>query len=139
MVPEKGKDGLRRYHMWAGHPQGEKEDTTRCIEEVCAAGRAILFYQCNRKRGFGPGNLYCKQHDPVEVKRRAAEVEARWKAKQAARAHPYQQAADGLVLADALLDIDARMNWELMGKTMPVGWKMILVPLARKVKSGGSI
>lgn len=51
----------RKYGVWAGRPQGIPEDTTRCIVEVYHK-RSFTTLQCNRKRGFGPDKLYCKQH-----------------------------------------------------------------------------
>lgn len=70
MVPKVDVDGWRVYGRWAGKPKGTQEDPTRCVEEVCAGGRDMHFYQCLRKRGHGPDGLYCKQHDPEAVERR---------------------------------------------------------------------
>lgn len=53
---------MRRYGCWAGKPNGTREDPARCAVEVAEPGRAIHFYQCLRKRGKGPGGLYCAQH-----------------------------------------------------------------------------
>lgn len=52
---------LRRYGQWAGNPKGIKEDPVRCIEEV-EDSTGWFFYQCQRKRGFGPKGAYCWQH-----------------------------------------------------------------------------
>ena len=52
----------RRYGRWAGNQKGDPEDPTRCIEVVCGRNRSVLTYQCSRKRGYGPGGLYCAQH-----------------------------------------------------------------------------
>jgi len=49
----------RRYNVWAGDPNGCPENKTRCVESVASG---YLFYQCQRKRGFGENGLYCKQH-----------------------------------------------------------------------------
>lgn len=49
----------RRYGMWAGCPGGYAEKTAYCIERV---HNNYLFFQCNRKRGYGQDGLYCKQH-----------------------------------------------------------------------------
>jgi hypothetical protein len=46
------------------------EDPERCIEKV-ADFTGFHFLQCMRKRGFGEGGLYCKQH----AKRHPAVVE----------------------------------------------------------------
>lgn len=58
-LPKKGKDGNRRYGKWAGNPNGNPEDATRCIVEV---PDGYLFAQCSRKRGHGPNGEYCGQH-----------------------------------------------------------------------------
>lgn len=82
-VPKPGADGLRRYNKWAGNPNGNKEDASRCVMSVTPNERGGFAHahQCNRKRGHGPDGLYCKQHDPAEVARRDAEAKARWDAK----------------------------------------------------------
>ena len=51
----------QRYNQWAGNPRGDLEDKTRCIKEVQDSS-GWHFYQCQRKRGYGPDGLYCKQH-----------------------------------------------------------------------------
>jgi hypothetical protein len=61
-VPEPKADGLRRYRVWAGNPDGRKEDVSRCVCSVSEGGRSVLSSQCMRKRGHGPDGLYCKQH-----------------------------------------------------------------------------
>lgn len=53
---------MRRYNRWAGNPEGTEEDITRCIVEVFDTRPPASNYQCQRKRGFGVGGLYCKQH-----------------------------------------------------------------------------
>lgn len=51
---------MRTYGQWAGNPVGTQEDTTRCVEEIY--GSISSSYQCHRKRGYGQGGMYCKQH-----------------------------------------------------------------------------
>jgi hypothetical protein len=51
-----------RCCKWVSHPRGW-------------GGR-----QCERKRGYGPEQAYCKQHDPVAEKARNDERDARWAA-----------------------------------------------------------
>jgi hypothetical protein len=51
----------RRYGCWAGNPKGKAEDPERCTEES-QDKVSRLFHQCYRKRGFGQGGLYCRQH-----------------------------------------------------------------------------
>ncbi len=60
-VPLKNKSGFRRYGMWAGCPNGVPEDITRCIAEI-PSPPSWQHVQCSRKRGHGPGGLFCKQH-----------------------------------------------------------------------------
>lgn len=49
-----------RYGRWAGNPDGTSYDEARCAWEV---GRNYLsFYQCSRKNGHGPEEIFCKQH-----------------------------------------------------------------------------
>lgn len=63
----------QRYGQWAENPNGNPEDPNRCIAEVKIQWlfRERTLEQCLRKRGHGPGGLYCKQHakmvEPKEV------------------------------------------------------------------------
>ena len=72
----------RQYGVWAGNPQGVPEDKTKCVEEVptrtwgmenmrwaaVAGWRKYCYSQCSRKRGHGPGGLYCAQHEKSKIK-----------------------------------------------------------------------
>ena len=49
------------YGAWAGNEKGRRPDPDRCAEEVHGD---YLFHQCNRKRGYGPEQAFCKQHSP---------------------------------------------------------------------------
>jgi hypothetical protein len=51
---------MRRYGTWAGNPEGTPEDKGLCIIEVVTD--SWFFHQCQRKRGYGEGGLFCKQH-----------------------------------------------------------------------------
>ena len=51
-----------RYTEWVGNPRGTAYDVSRCAMEVHESGSGCLFYQCQRKPGHGPSELYCKQH-----------------------------------------------------------------------------
>lgn len=54
---------MRRYGQWAGNPKGVAEQTDRCVFELFDRGWGMgHFRQCSRKRGHGPGGLFCKQH-----------------------------------------------------------------------------
>ena len=52
----------RRYGVWAGMPQGFKENSSHCVEKVYSNDGFSINRQCSRKRGFGPHELHCKQH-----------------------------------------------------------------------------
>lgn len=52
----------RIYGRWAGNPNGQPEDVTRCIQEIWGGDAWSRGSQCQRKRGHGPNGLYCKQH-----------------------------------------------------------------------------
>lgn len=51
-----------RYGQNNTNPNGRAEDKTRCVDEVWNGPRGMSASQCSRKRGFGPGGEYCKQH-----------------------------------------------------------------------------
>ncbi len=51
-----------RYNIWAGEPKGTAYNPTKCAAEVPDGGRSPLSHQCNRKRGYGPNELYCCIH-----------------------------------------------------------------------------
>ena len=51
----------RIYDEWIGNPKGISEDETRCVESV-RDFTGWHYFQCSRKRGYGPDGLYCKQH-----------------------------------------------------------------------------
>lgn len=59
-VPIK-RGGKRRYGTWAGEPVGRAEDLTRCAASVRHQFMPASI-QCNRKRGHGPKEAFCKQH-----------------------------------------------------------------------------
>lgn len=65
------------YGAWAGNPGGQKPDYSRCCQEVRSSERWSRAFQCNRKRGYGPDEAYCKQHDPAVVKVREEAQTAR--------------------------------------------------------------
>lgn len=68
-----------KYAAWAGFPEGNKPDFSRCCEEVWSRERWSRHYQCTRPRGHGPDGAYCKQHDPEVVKARNDASNARGK------------------------------------------------------------
>ena len=60
-IPKVEKDGYRHYGKWICDPKGRRENKNNCIWEIFPKGHWTP-YQCTRKRGYGPGGLYCKQH-----------------------------------------------------------------------------
>mgnify|MGYP001610625668 CR=1 FL=1 len=52
---------LRRYAVWAGNEQGDREAPNHCVEALWN-GMWDLGRQCQRNRGYGEDGLYCKQH-----------------------------------------------------------------------------
>ena len=58
------------YNKWAGNPEGVAPDFERCCAVVRDPEIWTLHHQCARKRGYGPGEAYCKQHDPAAEKAR---------------------------------------------------------------------
>lgn len=89
-TPEPKEDGYRYYGVWAGRPDGRKEDKTRCIKAV-SQRRSWRSGQCKRKRGFGPEGLYCKQHDPAVVASRTATSQKNYEEKSRLWARPHNQ------------------------------------------------
>ena len=54
-------------------------DPNRCAEGV-STGDGWGYFQCSRKRGHGPEQAYCKQHDPDAVKAKREARRAKWRA-----------------------------------------------------------
>jgi hypothetical protein len=64
----------KSYGAWAGNPAGSQPNFALCCEEVADySTRFPMYHQCRRKRGFGPDQAYCKQHDPAAKKAREEE------------------------------------------------------------------
>lgn len=53
-----------RYGEWAGNPKGMAYWPNRCAYEICdyEIWTDGNYSQCSRNPGYGPDNLYCKQH-----------------------------------------------------------------------------
>ena len=81
---------LKVYGKWAGNSRGTPEDTTKCIKTIwggpCSHGR-----QCSRKRGYGEGGLYCKQHDPENVEQKRVLEQEKYEAESKARQDKYDR------------------------------------------------
>ncbi len=54
--------GDRRYCVWACNPDGDSEDTSKCIVEVHNDKR---WGQCPFRRGHGTDGLYCRKHGEI--------------------------------------------------------------------------
>jgi len=71
-----------RYKKFYGDNVKHPPDLTRCCEEVTRyIGNWPHYGQCTRKRGFGPDEAYCKQHDPEAVAARRKEADERGESK----------------------------------------------------------
>lgn len=79
----------RVYGSWAGNPKGIPEDSAKCIEEVFDGDYLMRGRQCRRNRK--PSTLYCKQHNPVEKKKRGDKKWAKYRAKQRRRDEQYRR------------------------------------------------
>lgn len=79
----------KKYGAWAGFPQGHKPDFDCCCEAVVPNERGARGHQCRNKRGYGPGEAYCKTHDPAAVRARAAKSQADYNAKTNARRYEW--------------------------------------------------
>jgi hypothetical protein len=51
----------KRYGQWAGNPRGTAYNPEKCAHEVHSPD-GWRWYQCSRKNGHGPDELFCKQH-----------------------------------------------------------------------------
>ena len=52
-----------RYGTWAGNPNGNVYRPLHCAYEVWRD--SFISHQCSRSNGYGPSNLYCKQHAKI--------------------------------------------------------------------------
>jgi len=59
----------RRYGAWAGEPDGRKYGEGFCAYEVWGGPRGMTAYQCCRRNGYGPEELYCKTHAKILARR----------------------------------------------------------------------
>lgn len=68
-----------KYGNWAGNPAGSRPDLKRCCESVTTyEGRWPHSHQCRNRRGHGPGEAYCRVHDPERVEARRQEQQRRY-------------------------------------------------------------
>ena len=96
-----------RYGRWAGMPNGVPAKPENCAEEIF---RDHHYWQCPRKRGYGPEGAYCKQHDPESVAKKRAEREAKWEAEWAESQRKHARNAFKLRFEKALREIAAGHN-----------------------------
>jgi hypothetical protein len=78
---ERSKHYPKSYGAWAGNPKGQEPDYSRCCKEVWSSERWSRAYQCQRQRGHGPDEAYCKQHVPDAAKARQEAAATRWRDK----------------------------------------------------------
>lgn len=69
----------KAYGKWAGNREGRPPILTNCCKQLFDKYHPGG-YQCTRKRGFGPDEAYCKQHDPQAVAAREAKRNAKYDA-----------------------------------------------------------
>ena len=116
---------MRIYGQWAGNPKGAPEDITRCIESVY---RNHLSHQCERKRGKGPGGLYCGVHNPEAAKKRQERSDAAYKAKRDRQNMP---------LLDAVVAERERCAKLVENFSLPDAYSQpCMVELAKIIRSG---
>lgn len=74
MSGEKYVNDHNTYQTSYGRITRVKPDLSRCCVEVTDYSlNWPQHHQCQRKRGYGPDEAYCKQHDPEIVKAREIE------------------------------------------------------------------
>ena len=101
-----------RYGKSGLNPSGVPYREGYCAQEVGEPGRAIRFYQCQRKAVVG---LFCRQHDPAAVAKREKERTARWRQEQAnsphARADRYRKALERIArMYDASMMVETALD-----------------------------
>lgn len=62
-----------RYGVRASRPVGTPYTSERCAMPTWEQSRWPIEYQCKRKPGHGPGQLYCKQHATIVERREGKE------------------------------------------------------------------
>lgn len=53
---------IYRYNVHTDKPGGEDFKESQCAYEVVGAHKDGVANQCSRLPGYGPGELWCKQH-----------------------------------------------------------------------------
>lgn len=66
MPKNKNEARCYRYNEWSGNPKGTKYNPKYCAYEVSSG---MLFHQCQRAPGYGPDELFCKQHSKKIIER----------------------------------------------------------------------
>lgn len=67
------------YGQWAGNQRGSSPDYDLCCA-TCHDKYHPGGYQCTRKRGYGPDDAFCKQHDPAAQAERDRVARAKYDA-----------------------------------------------------------
>ena len=76
-------------------------------------------HQCTRKAVQGPENLWCKQHDPAEVKKRDDARDEKWAAEQRYRRGLYNLNQAKVDAAKLLVEVYRWLSLEERGGQMP--------------------
>jgi len=63
-IPDKDKNGIRRYGKWGWNEVGVKEDPRCCVIEIQPHHTSVP-RQCSSVRGHGPNGEFCKQHAKI--------------------------------------------------------------------------
>lgn len=50
---------------YGSHWDKRRYESMRCVQEVYDSTGFGCFYQCSRRPGHGPDDLYCKQHAKI--------------------------------------------------------------------------
>lgn len=96
--PPKSRAEAQRRTYGHGLWGKEKFNPARCAYEVASGYRAPTWNQCTRKPGYGPDQLYCKQHDPATIAAKRAARERAYHQRVAFELRPYRQRDQAIAL-----------------------------------------
>jgi hypothetical protein len=109
-----------RYGKSAGYA-GTAYREGFCAEEVASSGRAIHFYQCQRKRSGE--SLFCHQHGPVAAAKRETASRVRYERQvnnlPSVRAARYREALEAIASRPAITPVaDVKFMREIAWKAL---------------------
>lgn len=108
------------YGQAHGMSRGPNYNPARCAASVSDGLPFPSFNQCCRKPGFGPDKIFCRQHDPEEIKKR-----------ESARMQAFARRAD---LSSARWEALALITDSIKGITK--SWLKKRDALLKKIKAG---